>query len=357
MTEDRPYDEFQLVAYREDDRARWDEFAKTYGTLFHCIAWKNVLESSFGYQAPYQMLLDKQGNIAALFPLCVGRNLKGQKVGVSLPFVGYVDLCARDETARSAIVSQMPDLRQRYRLNYLECRLLSRLPEKTAASLNEENVSFLLSLEGGESAVLAKASRDNRRRTRLVYQGDWFEVSRDAKHLAKFYQVFRRRQKQLGSPAPSVRFFENIRDKLLDQFTLLTAHDKREKRLVGGMILLADGDTLHYPWGATLVEYNTRHLNHFLYREAIKFAIGQGFSLFDMGRSPQNMHGGTYHFKEQFGAQVAPLYYYRFSDDVTANTYWSNAVGNLRPAIELWKKLPEPLTNAAGHFLITHAMP
>jgi hypothetical protein len=135
---------------------------------------------------------------------------------------------------------------------------------------------------------------------------------------------------------------------------LLTVLDRRLQKVVGGMFLLADGARLYYHWGATRIEYNAYHLNHFMYREAIKFALENGFQTFDFGRSPRSEQGGTYRFKEQFGAVAKPLFYYRFGEN---SGEWGNAQQSMKPLIEGWKKAPRFLTDAMGPHLIGRALP
>ncbi len=344
----------KFANYDESWRARWDEFADLHGTLFHKISWLQTLQKSFGYQARHQLILDDKNEIAAVLPLCIARNLRGQRVGVSLPFVHFLNPACRSEKTRDFLIAQCPKLSRDLHLHYLELRLDYELCETVEAGRNNENVTFVLPLDGDEKAVLALASGDNRRRTRLVYQGDWFETSLDKARLPEFYEVYRRRQKQLGSPAPALSFFANIRGKLPENVTLLTVADKRLQKVVGGMFLLADGATLYYHWGATRVEYNAYHLNHFMYREAILFSLQKRFRFFDLGRSPRSEQGGTYRFKEQFGAEPKSLFYYRFGQQPQD---WHNAQKTMKPLIEIWKKTPAFLTDGAGHYLIGRALP
>lgn len=344
----------KIVPYEENWRARWDDFAAVQGTIFHRSTWLQSLQECFGYQVRHHLVLDNQNQIAALFPLFVTRNLRGQKVGVALPFTHYVSVAARDESAKNFLLEQCQILRRALNLHYLELRLDCALPKNEKVGLNQENVTFVLPLAGSEKSLLGMASSDNRRRTRLVYEGNCFQTSFDKRRLAEWYEVFARRQKQLGSPAPALTFFARIDAKMPANVVLLTVLDRRLQKVVGGMFLLADGAQLYYHWGATRIEYNPYHLNHFMYREALKFALENGFQSFDFGRSPRSGQGGTYRFKEQFGAVAKPLFYYRFSDNPHE---WGNIQQSMKPLVEGWKKMPRFLTDTAGPHLIGRALP
>lgn len=343
-----------LVFYDETWHQAWDKFADAHGTIFHKIAWLEALQESFGYQARPLLILDEKKQICGIFPLCLARNLRGQRVGVVLPFTNYLNPICRDAKTQEFLLESLPELQRDWELSYLDLRLDHALPSSVEAGLNDENVTFVLPLSDDEKEILSLASSDNRRRTRLVYQGNWFRTSFENANLAQWYEVFARRQKELGSPSPSLDFFSKICEKMPENVVLLTVLDKRLRKVVGGMFLLADKTTLYYHWGATRIEYNAYHLNHFMYREAIQFSLQNGFQQFDFGRSPRHEKTGTYRFKEQFGAVAKPLLYYRFSDEARS---WHNAQQNLQIFIEGWKKTPRVLTDATGHFLIGRALP
>ena len=347
---------YEMVEYQETYQAAWNEFGRTHGSLFHRLEWKEILEEACGYRSVYLLVLDERQVVAGLLPLCTGRNLALQRVGVSLPFVHYVNICCRDDEVYRFIVERLALLPRLYGLSYLEVRLKDGEIPAGGAGLNDQNATFILPLDGDEAAILARASSDNRRRTRLVYQKDLFAVSFDKAHLPAFYDVYRRRQKQLGSPAAAIKLFETIQRKLPDHTILLTVLERKTRQVVGGMFLLADNKTIYYHWGATLVEYNAHHLNHFMYREAIKFGLRENYQYLDLGRSPTTPgHSGTYGFKAQFGAPPAPLKYYRFGPGYEG--HWSNSHAKFEPLIALWKRLPAPLTDVAGRALIKHVMP
>ena len=78
---------FRCVAYAENMREEWGRFAWAQGTIFHTIAFREVLLESFGYQCGYHAVVDRQDSICALLPLVIGRDLSLKRVGVSLPFV------------------------------------------------------------------------------------------------------------------------------------------------------------------------------------------------------------------------------------------------------------------------------
>jgi serine/alanine adding enzyme len=348
---------YRLVELSDASRSEWSAFAERHGTAFHALAWKDVLERSFGYRGLYLILRDdRDGTIAALLPLMVGRNLRGRRVAVSLPFVNDLDLCCRDAEAFDALALELEHIPRTYGLSYLEVRLRTQELPDAAAAVNRNHCTFTLELERGEENLLAACSSSNRNHIRKAYRRGLFTTQVDDADLTSFYRVYARRQKQLGSPAPGIEFFRRIRAALPEQTTVLTVVEGDHGATVAGMFLVATGDTLRYLWGGSDIAYNRHHVNAFMYWEAVRYGLARGFRSLDLGRSSKSSgRSGTFAFKAQFGAAEEALSYHRFSAGA-ARTFADDRTGMSTP-IEIWKRLPSVVTDPLGAFLIRYVLP
>jgi serine/alanine adding enzyme len=350
---------FTCVPYSDDLRTGWDELALARGTVYHTTAFRRILADTFGYTPADHAILDADGRIAALIPLVIGRNLCLRRAGVSLPFANHLDICATSTAARAAAFTALPGLAAAHRLAYLELRLTDEegapAPDAPGWAASRANYTFRLPLDGGEDAVLALSTAGNRNHIRKAAKNALFAASFDPGNLDGFYRVYRQRMKELGSPAPAIRFFEAFFTHMPEYATLLTIRDRAGGRVVGGMLLLASpGDnTLYYPYGATLIEYNRHYLGNFMYWEAAKYAIAGGFEHLDLGRSPAG--SGTYRYKEQWGARPVPLAYLTYSPGGAAAGPPDR--GALRPLVDLWRAIPGFVTDFAGPRLIKYLLP
>ena len=346
---------YRLVAYAGSMQAEWDDFALRRGTVFHTSGFRRILLESFGYQCAYQAILNPQNRICGLFPLVIGRDLNWKKVGVSLPFVNQMDICAISSEVVLFAMKELPLLAKNLRLDSMEIRLKEQDADREIWNARLENHTFLLQLHDEESAALAQASAGCRNHVRKTYRNDWYESSFDPGHLSDFYEVYVRRMKQLGSPAPAIGFFRQFFTQLPEHSSLLTVLDKSNRRVIGGMLLLASsGDsTLYYPYGAGLIEYNHRHLNSFMYWEAMRFGIRKNLRQMDLGRS--QTESGTYRFKSQWGAKPVQLKYLRYGgqgiDDATSDRE------KLQPLVEVWKRIPRLITDRVGEKVIKYLLP
>ncbi len=349
----------RFAPYSESMREEWDRLAYCRGTVFHTTGFRRILLDSFGYQCGYQAIFDSTGRLCGLFPLIIGRNLGLKRVGVSLPFVNQVDVCAETENLIQDALAELPQLRRKLAVSRLQIRLKNQDVERTQWNVNLANHTFVLPLLQDEEQTLAQASASCRNHVRKTYRNNWFAVSFDPTRLAEFYQVYVRRMKQLGSPAPAQEYFNRFFEYLPNQSALLTVLDRRSGRVVGGMLLLASpGDeTLYYPYGANLVEYNQQYLNNYMYWEAVKYGLRRGLKKLDLGRSQTG--SGTYRYKCQWGATPVQLKYLE-SGNVTGSVGEINIKSEREKwgrAIELWKQIPRLVTDPVGERIIKYLLP
>lgn len=350
---------YTCVPYTDALRSGWDELALARGTIYHTTAFRRILADAFGYTPADHAILDAAGRVAALIPLVIGLSLRLRRVGVSLPFANHVDPCAASDGARAAALAALPGIAAAHNLAYLELRLTEEddapAPAAPGWTVSRANYTFRLPLAGGEQAVLALSTAGNRNHIRKAAKNGLFAVSFDPGRLDGFYRVYRKRMKELGSPAPAIRFFESFFTHLPGHTTLLTVLDRARGAVVGGMLLLASpGDrTLYYPYGATLIEYNSRYLGNFMYWEAVKYAIARGFDHLDLGRSPAG--SGTYRYKQQWGARPVRLAYLAYSP--SGAPAGPPDRGRLSPLVALWRAVPAFVTDLAGPRLIKYLLP
>ena len=344
---------YTLIKYTDEYRLRWNTFVKAnHGSVFHLIEWKEVLELAFGYKGMYLLAIENDGEIAGVVPLIAGRDLLMRKVGVSLPFVNYMDLCCKDESVFHFIVNELYKVADNCALKHIEMRFKTQELKEPKVLLNDTNFTLAIPLDGDEEQVLSYSNGNNRNHVRKVYKNQYFSVSFDNANLKKFYEIYCKTMKRLGSPVPDYRFFELILKKLPADTRLLTVIDNENGEVIGGMFLFTDEDNVYYQWGGSLTEYNKKYVNNFMYWEAVKFGLRSGYKQLDLGRSPYE--SGTYKFKQQWGAVPHQLKYYKFGNNLSGTEINRE---NMSLAVSMWRILPNFLTNAMGKILIKYVMP
>jgi len=83
---------------------------------------------------------------------------------------------------------------------------------------------------------------------------------------------------------------------------------KKNNKILGGLICIKDGDTLHYNWGATL-NFENIALGTVLINFAILYAKENEYNFFDLGSTPISDHA-LFDYKMRWGAINYPVYEY-----------------------------------------------
>lgn len=344
----------RLVEFNECHREKWNSFAYKYGSVFHTIEMSDVLIKTFSYDRIYYSLENNSGDIMALLPLLSSRDLALKRAAVSLPFINYLNICCTDAFDISLLETYLKQILSKHNMDYIQLRILNNTNHSGNYCSLENSYTFKLPTNLENDQIMALSSSDNRNHTRKVYKKKMFTVSFDKNNLLAFYKVYQRRMHQLGSPSPSVGFFQNFIQLLSDEVTLLTVIDNKSNQVVGGMLLVRDtkNKQLYYLYGACLPQYNKHYINNFMYWEAVQFAKTIGMLYIDFGRSPRE--SGTYRYKKQWGATPISLCYFYYSDGEKINTPNKES---MKFYINIWQKMPLVVANFIGRHLIKYVLP
>src|SRR5262249_12227691 len=119
--------------------------------------------------------------------------------------------------------------------------------------------------------------------------------------LDDFYAVFSRNMRDLGTPVYSRRLFASALEEFPDRAELCVVRDGQQP--LAAALLLHGWGVTEVPSASSLRTHNNTCANMLMYYHLLARAVERGQDVFDFGRStPQ---GGTYRFKEQWGARPA----------------------------------------------------
>jgi FemAB-related protein (PEP-CTERM system-associated) len=207
---------------------------------------------------------------------------------------------------------------------------------------------MMLRLKASDEAVWNALDRKVRNQVRKAEKSNLTVRSGGVELVDRFYPVFARNMRDLGTPVYSRRLFEEVLRAFPDRAQL---HIVRLNGVpVAGGFTYRTPSMVQLPWASSLRAYNTLCPNVLLYWDAIQFAQQSGAATFDMGRSTPNE--GTYKFKSQWGAEPVPLHweYQLMTDGQLPNVSPANPKYQL--AIALWQKLPLAVTNSVGPMIV-----
>jgi FemAB-related protein (PEP-CTERM system-associated) len=320
----------------------WDRFVRSSpnGTVFHLSAWKRVVEEVFRH-TPHYLQAVEGGEIRGVLPLFEIRGLLSGHVMISVPYGVYGGLCVADTAARMALLDHAHQLAVRRHIRYVELRhLYDPMPGLPAKSLY---AAFAKPIDSDPDVNFAAIPRKQRR---MVRQGikHGLEGRRGWEPLAEFYEIYAANRRRLGSPPFPLQLFEAIRNHFGKEAQLLTIW--HEGRMVAGVLSLFHHDRVMPYYGAALEEAFALAVNDFMYWELMRESCLVGYRVFDFGRSREGT--GPYDFKRHWGFEPQPLAYQYMLVNGRGIPNVNPSNPRLQPFIEVWKRLPLPVTKWIG---------
>ena len=328
-------------------REAWTAYVESHprATQYHRYEWLEIIRAGFGHEF-FPLVARNDGEIRGVLPLVLVRSWLFGRCLVSLPFVNYGGILADRQADESRLWEGAEDLARRTGAAHLEARHLQ--PHAFATERRQHKATMILDLEHSVDAQWRAFNAKLRNQIRKAERSGLSARSAGPEELPRFYQVFARCMRDLGTPVYSYRFFAEILRALPTSSRIFLVESGATAVAAG--IALSHRQTIEVPWAGSLREYRQQCPNNLLYWTIISHAIEESFRHFDFGRSTPG--DGPYRFKEQWGARPVVLNW----------EYWVRGQGKppdlspkntrFRAAIELWKRLPIPVTNLLGPILV-----
>lgn len=324
------------------ETVEWDAFVRSTpgGSPFHLLAWKRVVERTFG-QRPHYLMAIHGGTLEGVLPLFEVTGLLGGRGLVSVPYGVYGGICAASPAAGSVLVEGARDLARRTGAAYVELR--HRVGREMDLPTKALYVTFSRPISGSEEANLNGIPRKQRRMTRQgLKHGLRSEFG--LQHLDRFWSIYAHSVHALGSPVFPRRLFRNLAQEFGKDCELLTIW--KDGAPVSGVLSLFFEDQVLPYYGGALRGALPLSVNDFMYWELLCHAAKAGYGVFDFGRSREGT--GAYHFKRHWGFEPVPLPYQYILLNGARMPDLSPSNPKVRLAVNVWKRLPLPLTNVIG---------
>lgn len=318
--------------------------------------WLNLIQTVYGFTVTRLEVRGADGALRGLLPVCVLKSpLTGRRV-VSLPFSDVCDIVAADTATAHQLLDQAIALGRTHRARYVELRagVSSVLAERDDFVATDNYVSWRLALGTGEEHIWSGVQKPVQRQVRKSRKlGVTIRFAQQREDMDMYHRLHvGTRTGKHGMPAQPRTFFRGLWDRFSDDGTLQVLFAEHEGRTIAGMVLFAAGDTVRYAYGAS--EEQSLHLapNNLLMWEAITWAAGKGFQVFDMGRTACD-NEGLMEYKRKWGATAEPLPYF-YSPRVAGLASTSEHSRKYQMLTACWKRLPLPVASTLGGILYKH---
>jgi len=332
------------------DAVLWDQYVlshpKTSG--YHTLAWQKVVRSVFGHQTYYLMAKDAAGHPRGILPLVCTKSPMFGCFLTSVAYVNYGGVVADDSGARSALLDAAARIADEVGAAHIELR--QDEPIDCTWSVRPHKVSMRLTLPANYETLL-KAFPSKLRSQIKRAQKEGMEVRIGGTELlGDYYRVFARCMRDLGTPVYEMNFFRTILKTFPKEVRLCVVSLQKQPLAAG--LLYGFRRSLEIPWAASDKRYSRLAPNMLLYSAILEYACREGYAEFDFGRS--SVDSGTYRFKQQWGAQPKPLYWYYWLAEGRDVPQLNPSNPKYKAAIAVWQRLPLPVANLIGPHIVKY---
>jgi len=328
------------------DVPAWDGFvqASRDGSFFHLAGWRDIFSRAFGL-VPHYLVAERDGVIAGILPLVHQKSRLFGNALIAAPFLVEGGPLAADPETRLALDNAALELKRQTGAAYVEFR--SRLASRPGwATRKGLYATFRRPLSAKDEDNLLAIPRKQRAVVRKTLTGGLVSTVEDK--VGDFFRVYAESVRNLGTPVFSRRYFALLLEVFPGRSDIVVIREAG--RPVSAVLNFYFKDTvLPYYGGGTAAARRTG-ANDFLYWEVMRRAALKGCRQFDFGRSKAET--GAFKFKKNWGFEPEWLEYEYFLGEGESLPEKNPNNPRYKFAIAAWKKLPLPIANFLGPFLI-----
>jgi serine/alanine adding enzyme len=332
----------------------WDEYvcSHAHASVYHLYAFRQAVEKTYGRASVYLAAFDESSDrITGVLPLFIISGMLFGRSLVSLPFCDYGGILYNDEKTGALLFEKALSLLSQYKCGFIELRQTSPLPflsskDPLHLEIAGSKARMKLALPGTTDALFSSFPAKLRSQVRKPQKEGCTVAGGGEELLDDFYTVFVYNMRDLGSPVHSKKMMANVLQAYGPAARIFVVY--KNNAPIACSLVVGFNKNLVNPWASFNKNYRACAPNMLLYWSMLEFAIQNGYTSFDFGRSTKDE--GTYRFKEQWGAQPEPLtWYYYHAKEHTAR---ASGDGNKRALfINLWRRLPLGVTKIVGPVL------
>jgi serine/alanine adding enzyme len=303
------------------DDLEWNGFVANSpsGSFFHTLAWRDILEKSFGYESAYLVIRDDEDKLVGVCPFFKLKKMFFQ-IADSLP---DSDICGPliDEAHKKAAAYALRDHIDNggcgRNLAYVRIKTQDKelydCLRTTGSTTDMFSGTMVLDLEKKSqedlwNTVLSKNHRKHI--TRFEQDGFITRFGESERDLEKFYVLYALNMKKRGLPPCPYAAFKNIFDSFYPaRFNILLT--EKEGRCFGaGIFFIYPEKNTLYGWNIGMDKSvgGRYKIQSKIYWEWIKYAHENGYRYLNYGSTPSDPSSKVHSLKKDFGAEFIQDY-------------------------------------------------
>ena len=341
--------------------SRWDRFVEgnPNGWICHLSSWQRVLENSFEHIKGYCLaLVDSENNLiqAGLPIFHVKSWLLGNRL-VAAPFATLFDPLAANDNHMKLLLGRSIQLARDLKSSYVEIRTLHTGPIFKGSGLEASLVfrHHYLDLNRSLDDVWKGFHRQSIRHkiSKALKNNINVRVAESEDDLKKFYRLHLIARKRLALPPQPFKFFNSLWQNFYASGRLFLILASKNNTPMSGLICFRFKDRVSAEYLATDNQFLNLNPNHLLYWEAIQMAHGNGFSIFDLGRT-SSFNTSLMAFKGKWGANVIDLPTFYYPPEVSKRMDRNEVSLKYKALKMICRNMPDSLQQVLGSFVYKH---
>jgi FemAB-related protein (PEP-CTERM system-associated) len=332
----------------------WDPFVLGFpgSSIYHLSGWTEIAREVFGHRVLFVESRDPSGSLMGVLPVIQQRSWLLGNFATALAFFNYGGALAADPLVAQQLMNRASEAAEALGCRYLEFRDVQ--PRLCEWSRRTDKVTLRLELPDTAEALSKRLGSKLRSQVKRAEREGAQHRTGGVVLLDDFYAVFAENMRDVGTPVYPKRFFQAILERF-EQYCRLVIIESQDEPWAAALLVFWRG-CAEVPWASCRAKAKPLGMNMKLYWELLSQAIARGCESFDFGRS--TVDSGTYRFKQQWGAEPVPLYWYRWErhgsrQETSADEGRGKA---MQVATAIWQRLPLGIANAFGP-LISGALP
>ncbi len=333
----------EITCTETQESPDWDEFLnKSPEASFYQLAgWQIINRKHFGHRT-FMLSAKQNGKVVGVFPLVFINSKLFGKILSSMPFVNFGGPCAERPDIERSLLKYAESLTLELDCDYMEVRAKKLIDETLPTATNK--ISMTINLDSDPDVLWNNYASKHRTNIRRVYKNGLTVNSGGIELLDTFYSLLCHSWRDLGTPIYAKRYFREIFEQFDHKVRIFVCYQGKQP-IATAFNGLYKG-TVEGMWAAALSEARKLQPNYVLYWEMIKHACENGFQHFHLGRS--SVDSGGEQFKKKWKAEQTQLYWQYYLNNSMDMPQLNVNNPKYQIAINLWRKLPVPVTTLIG---------
>ena len=290
------------MTIRENIRdEEWDEFVKSNNecNIFHSLEWEKLLKKEYRFNIKRVCGIDENGKLISCVQFCE----KKDKF-VALPFSDYYNIISDKKEQSKLLIDEILKISGKNR----DVLIKSLVDDDRFIKRQEEVIHFGYYNRNFDEISKEFDDMHIRGVKKAAKSGLVAKIDRRLEGVKKYYDLHLLTRKRQGVPIQPYSFFMNLHSEVINKGLGLVCLIYLDDKAIAGGVFLHFNNTFTYKFGASDFKYLNARPNNLMFYEMIKYAIGNGFTIFDFGKTDME-NEGLRKFKTGWGAIEKPLFY------------------------------------------------